>query len=288
MTLLVLGFGYSASRYVALHGAAWSRISATTRSAEKAARLGGSGVEAFVMNPTEIGARLREAVAQAKAILVSAPPDSSGDPALALLREEIAAASAHVVYLSTIGVYGDHGGGWVDEETPATPGQDRSRWRLQAENQWRALARADRPVSVLRLAGIYGPGQNALANLAAGTARRIVKPGQVFNRIHVDDIAAAIHAAFARRLDGVINVTDDEPAPPQDVVVYAAGLMGVAPPPETSLDNSALSPMGRSFYAENKRVSNARLHALLGAPLAFPTYREGLAALWRAGEGRSR
>ena len=186
-----------------------------------------------------------------------------------------------IVYLSTVGVYGDHGGAWIDEATPCRPANGRSRVRLAAEQDWRALGAASgKAVHVLRLAGIYGPGQNALVNLRAGTARRIVKPGQVFTRIHVADIARTIAACFGSdHAGGVWNVSDDEPAPPQDVVAYAAALLGIAPPPEVDFDSANLSPMARSFYGECKRVSNRALKQELGVSLAYPTYREALRAL---------
>ena len=180
-------------------------------------------------------------------------------------------------YLSTIGVYGDHGGAWVDEQTPATPTNARSRERADAEQAWLAFGTANNiAVQIFRLAGIYGPGQSQLVQLARGTARRIIKPGQVFNRIHVGDIARALDASLERpRAGAIYNVTDNEPAPPQDVVTFAAKLCGVAPPPEISLDDAGLTEMGRSFYAESKRVRNDLLRSELGVTLAYPTYREG-------------
>jgi len=188
-----------------------------------------------------------------------------------------------LVYLSTIGVYGDHDGGWIDESTPAQPAAERSRERLAAERAWQALAAARKSaVAILRLAGIYGPGQNALVNVREGRARRIVKPGQVFNRIHVADIAQAIDAALSRRADGIFNLADDEPSAPGDPIVFAAGLLGVAPPPEIPFAQAAttMTPMALSFYGESKRVRNDRLKSVLGVTLRYPTYREGLRALY--------
>lgn len=287
--LFVLGYGYSAERFVALNRHRLESVTGTVRSADKAARLARPGLTLFAMEEAASASALRAALADSDAILVSVPPSAQGDPALNALRDDLAAWRGRaIVYLSTIGVYGDHGGAWIDEETPPAPGQERSRWRLAAERDWQALEGEGRAVHVLRLAGIYGPGRNALANLAQGTAHRIVKPGQVFNRIHVDDIAKAIGAAIACATSVTLNVTDDEPAPPQDVVTFAAGLMGVAPPPEIPFAEAMLSPMARSFYAENKRVRNQRLRDLLQGPLACPTYREGLTALWLQGEGRAR
>jgi nucleoside-diphosphate-sugar epimerase len=189
-----------------------------------------------------------------------------------------------VIYLSTIGVYGDHQGAWIDEDTQPAPGHDRVRARLRVETAWRDLL-GDR-LAVLRLGGIYGPGRNALIELRHGRARRIVKPGQVFNRIHVDDAAAAIMGAIRRTRGGSWNICDDEPAPPQDIIAYAANLMGVPSPPEQPFETADLSPMARSFYASNRRIRNARARRELDLSFAYPTYRAGLDTLWAAGDGR--
>ncbi len=293
MNLLILGLGYSASHYAHTRGASYARVSATVRSSEKRDALRAQGVDAQVFAPDTMDDTLRDVIAQADRLLVSIPPGASGDPALARLREALSQATRlrSIVYLSTIGVYGDHGGAWIDESTTPRPSNERSIWRLAAEDGWRALAREKGCAAhVLRLAGIYGPGQNALANLQAGTARRIVKQGQVFNRIHVEDIARAIDAAFAfadQQADRVWNVSDNEPAPPQDVVTYAANLLGVEPPLELDFDTATLSPMARSFYAECKRCSNRAMREELGVALACPTYREGMEQLYAAGEGRA-
>lgn len=194
-----------------------------------------------------------------------------------------------IIYLSTIGVYGDWRGEWVDETTIPAPCTERSQARLQVERAWAAIGKeSGKRVHILRLAGIYGPGRNVLLNLKAGTARRIVKRGQVFNRIHVEDISRAIYAA-ALTYEGpgdVFNVSDDAPAPPQDVIALAAMLMGIDPPPEQEIESADLTPLARSFYAENRRVSNRKSKERLGVRLAYPTYRVGLEALWEAGEGR--
>jgi nucleoside-diphosphate-sugar epimerase len=188
---------------------------------------------------------------------------------------------AWIGYLSTVGVYGDRQGGWVDETSETQPISPRSRRRLAAEEAWCAFgAHTNRRVQIFRLAGIYGPGRSAIDRLQEGTARRIVKAGQVFNRIHVDDIAAVLRAAIAGNgTQQVYNVTDDEPAPPQDVIAFAADLMRLPPPPEIAFQEADLSPMAASFYADNKRVSNARLREDLGVQLKFPSYREGLRAI---------
>jgi nucleoside-diphosphate-sugar epimerase len=228
---------------------------------------------------------LRGVIADADAVLVSVPPDENGDPVLRACGDVLAHAQRlrAIVYLSTIGVYGDRGGAWVDEATPPQPGATRSRERLAAEQAWLDFgARHNVAVAILRLAGIYGPGQNALMQIASGNARRIVKPGQVFNRIHVGDIAQAIDSAFTRRASGIFNVADDEPTPPADPIVFAAQLMGVEPPPEIPFEQAApsMSPMALSFWQECRRVENDKLKRELGVSLRYPTYREGLRALF--------
>jgi nucleoside-diphosphate-sugar epimerase len=192
---------------------------------------------------------------------------------------------AWVGYLSTTGVYGDRDGGWVDETSELRPSGARGRRRVAAETAWLDLWR-DRgvPVHIFRLAGIYGPGRSPFDALRAGTAKRIVKPGQVFSRIHVDDLASVLLSSIARPRPGAVyNVCDDEPASPADVVAHAAQLLGAPPPPLVSFDEAALSPMARSFYADNKRVSNALIKTELGVRLRYPDYRAGLAAILAAG-----
>ncbi len=241
-------------------------------------------------SPEGASPAIDDRLAAADVVLVSVPPGTSVDPVLARFGRKLAAIKRpqKILYLSTIGVYGDHGGAWVEETQAPTPVSERSLVRVQAEKAWAAVGRdRSKAVHVLRLSGIYGPGRNALLNLAAGRARRLNKPGQVFNRIHVEDIARALAALIAYPGENdVWNVTDDEPAPPQDVVAYAAELMGVAPPPEQDFETAELTPMARSFYGENKRVANRKIKTELGLELAFATYREGLAALWADGEGR--
>ena len=283
MRLFVFGLGYSALAYVRAAKAGTERVVGTVRGSEEAPALARrEGIEVIAFDGRGPSADVIAAFKGTTHLLVSVPPGEAGDPVINDHAADIAATAsiASIVYLSTIGVYGDHGGGWVDEDTPPTPLTARSKARLAAENAWRHLAEgAGKPLAILRLAGIYGPGRNALVDLKAGTARRIVKPGQMFNRIHVGDIALAIAAAFDRRADGVFNLADDEPAPPQDVVAYAAELLGVPPPPAIPFESADLSPMGRSFYGENKRVRNARMKESLGVSLRFASYREGLASL---------
>lgn len=281
MKLFIFGMGYSALHSARTRLGAYDRISCTARSGDKRDALREQGFDAHCFGPERIDETLAGALASADRVLVSIPPALEGDPALTAFAGNLRASTnlKSIVYLSTIGVYGDHGGAWIDERTPPRPSNPRSLWRLAAEEGWRALGRdLDLPVHVLRLAGIYGPGQNALVNLRAGSAKRIVKPGQVFNRIHVEDIARGIEAAFNYAGAGdVWNVGDDEPAPPQDVVAYAARLLGVEPPPEIDFESAQLSPMARSFYSECKRVSNSAIKEKLGVRLAYPTYREAFA-----------
>jgi len=283
--LFTFGHGYSAAE--TLRRGAFSRAIGTARTPEKAQRLEAEGVEARLFGPDVVDPRIAEDLAHATRLLLSIPPTSEGDSARAAFGETIAASPRmdSIVYLSTIGVYGDAGGGLVDEDTPPAPENARAAARVLAEEQWLALgARAGKRVCVLRLGGIYGPGRNPILQLKAGTARRIVKPGQVFNRIHVADIAQAVLAAFERGVGGrIYNVVDDLPAPPQDVVAYAAEIAGLEAPPEIPFEEADLTPMGRSFYSASKRVSNARLRDELGVALLYPTYREGIAGLAEAG-----
>ncbi len=282
MNLFIFGLGYSCRHFLDSFTGEYANIAATVRNASRDAARSDCEMLSFGPDHTDPGIAAR--LADADLLLVSVPPSGAGDPVLAAFGDAIRTSRIRrIVYLSTVGVYGDHGGGWIDEAVPVAPGAGRRAARATAESDWMKTA-GDR-VSILRLAGIYGPGRNALANLRAGTARRIVKPGQVFNRIHVADIARVIAAAFAHETAGVWNVCDDEPAPPQDVVTFAASLMGIAPPPEIDFTSANLSDMARSFYATNNRISNARLKRELNAALAYPTYREGLKALWAAGEG---
>jgi hypothetical protein len=290
MRLVILGLGYSSGHFLVEarrhFGGRLTHVTATVRDEARAAAMSGDGIEGIGFDGASAPEALKTRIMQADAMLVSIPPSDAGDPALRLLSPGIAASNLRWIgYLSTVGVYGDHGGAWVDETTPCNPASARSLARLEAERGWLSLAAPERIVQVFRLSGIYGPGQNALENLRAGTARRIIKPGQVFNRIHVADIAGAAAHCLCLCLQGgpspaIVNVTDSGPAPPQDVVTHAAMLMGVDPPPETPFASAALSPMARSFYGENKRVSNRRLTEDLGYALRYPTYREALAALW--------
>ena len=289
-TLLCFGLGYSAEHFVGTFGDGFDRIVGTVRSAERAvvlnAHLAGR-LKVFVFDGTLASADVAAAIGRADCALVSVPPNERGDPVLAAFGEALGHARRlrTIVYLSTVGVYGDHGGEWVDETTPPKPGSQRTRARLDAEQAWQRLgARCGAPVVILRLAGIYGPERNALLAIKSGSARRIIKRGQVFNHIHVGDIAQAINAALARSAGGIFNVADDEPGPPGDPIAFAAQLLCRDPPPEIPFDVAApsLSPMALSFWRECRRVRNDKLKRELGVNLLYPTYREGLRALFGA------
>jgi nucleoside-diphosphate-sugar epimerase len=273
--LLVFGLGYTASALVRRLGPDWE-IVGTARDGRGDALPFSPGRPM----PSEIFAGVTH-------ILVSIPPDERGDPVLDAHGTDIARLRglAWLGYLSTTGVYGTRGGGWVDETSELRPTSVRAARRVAAEAGWLDLCRsAGVPVHIFRLAGIYGPGRSALDALRAGTARRIDSGGQVFSRIHVDDIASTLLASMARPRSGAIyNVCDDEPAPQGDVVAYAAALLGIDPPPMVPLATAGLNPTAASFYADNKRVANALMKRELGAVLAYPSYREGLAAVLAAG-----
>jgi nucleoside-diphosphate-sugar epimerase len=278
--LFCFGLGYTAQALGRVLAAAGWRVAGTSRSAAGAAELERDGWTAVAFSRDHTLAPA--CFAGATHILVSVPPDEAGDPVLQAMGEVIAdQRPAWLGYLSTTGVYGDRGGGWVDESADLLPVGARGRRRVAAESAWRDLMRRrGTPVHLFRLAGIYGPGRSALDQLRAGTAKRIDKPGQLFSRIHVEDIVATLRASIAQPNPGAAyNVGDDEPAPPQEVVAHAAALLGLPAPPLEPFDPARLSPMAASFYAESKRVANRRIKQELGVRLAFPTYREGLAAL---------
>jgi len=282
MNLLILGLGYSARAFALEARGLFPSIVVTARSPEKVARLRGEGWSALPFDGESASPELETAISGASHVLVSAPPGERGDPALRVLRAALAASPAlkRVMYLSTIGVYGDHDGQWVDEESPLQPVSPRARQRLAAEEAWQAFARQKAcDLGIFRLSGIYGPGRSAIDNLRAGTARRIIKPGQMFNRIHVADIAGALVAASHHEGPlGTFNLTDHEPAPPQDVVEFAALLLGLPVPPDIRFEAAELSEMGRSFYGENKCVANGLIRSTLRYRFRCPTYREGLRA----------
>lgn len=284
--LLAIGLGYSAKVLAARMKAQSWRIIGTARRREELEAISVSGYEAVPFDGNTPSPALAAAIAEATHVLISAPPGAEGDPVLRHHSRDLARAQGLVWlgYLSTIGVYGDRGGEWVDETTPPSPVSQRSNKRLTAEKSWEDFAaRHHITLQIFRLAGIYGPRRNALEKLTSGRERRILKPGQVFNRIHVEDIASVVEAGIhaGNAASGIFNVTDDEPAPPQDVSAFAAKLLGREPPPLTPWEEAreSMSEMAQSFYAENKRVQNDRIKQTLGVALKFPTYREGLRAL---------
>jgi nucleoside-diphosphate-sugar epimerase len=284
MRMMILGAGYSGQAIAAEMIDAGASVCGTTRSSEKAAHVASLGIRPLLFDGTQISDDLRDELAQTTHLVQSIAPGQAGDPLLTLTRGDLRSLCpnlAWAAYLSTVGVYGDHGGDWVTEDTECRPVSQRSVERVTAEQGWmEAGAAAGIPVAILRLSGIYGPGRNGFLNLAAGTARRLVKPGQVFNRIRVEDIGSATRFLVQRDLGGIFNITDDEPAPPQDVVTEAARLMGIDPPAEQTFATAELSPMARSFYGENKRVSNAKI-CNLGFRFAYPDYRISLLQLWK-------
>ena len=285
--LFCFGLGYSAGVLAKRLSARGWAVTGTSTTAAGVARISECGYTGLVFDGQSELQDDSQALSRATHILLSVPPGASGDPAHRLYGSTIANSPCveWVGYFSTVGVYGDAGGGWVSEETEARPGSERGLRRLNAEGEWSELGRRSRkPVMIFRLPGIYGPGRSAIDDLRSGMARRIVKPGQIFNRIHVDDIAGAVEASIARpQALRVYNVTDDEPAPQQDVVAYAAELLCLPQLPELDFATADLSPMARSFYLESKRVSNARMKTELGVKLAYPTYRQGLRAILEAG-----
>lgn len=265
MRLFVHGLGYTAERLARrLSGEGWA-VAGTTRNPDRLSGFAARGWTGF--GPED-----------ATHLLISTPPETTGDPSLAACPPT--ARLPHIVwagYLSTTGVYGDHGGEWVDETTALAPTGPRGRRRVRAEADWTARGL---PLHVFRIAGIYGPGRNAIESVRRGTARRVEKPGQVFSRIHVDDLVDALAASIAKPDPGrIYNVCDDEPAAPGDVVAFACSLLGLPPPPPVPMEAAGLSEMARSFYRDNKRVSNARMKSELGIRLRHPSYREGLRAL---------
>lgn len=279
--LLIFGYGFSSKALARALPEGWD-VTATTRTAEKAAKMQGATPRLFP------GDDLTKDIAEATHILISAGPDDGRDPVLAAYAEAFANAKpAWLGYLSTTGVYGDHQGGWVTEDTPLVPSTKRGEARVAAEAEWMDLHQTHGlPVHIFRLAGIYGPGRGPFAKVRNGTARRIIKDGQVFSRTHVDDIAQVLMASIAKPNPGAAyNVCDDDPAPPQDVIAHAAELLGLPVPPAIPFEDAEMSPMGRSFYAESKRVDNARIKEELGVQLIYPDYRTGLAALLSAEDG---
>jgi len=286
MKMMIFGAGFSGLAIARELAGECGFAGGTTRGPARFAALQEAGLKPFIYEGGTPSEDLGAALSEITHLVMSISPDASGDP----LLEAFAAGLRRpmpklewIGYLSTVGVYGDHGGDWVDEETPCRPVSRRSVARLAAEDGWTRLAtEAGVPLAIIRLSGIYGPGRNALKTLDEGKARRLIKPGQVFNRIHVADIGGATALLARERLGGIYNVTDNMPAPPQDVVSRAAQVMGVEPPEETDFGIADLSPMARSFYGENKRVSNAKIKAT-GYDFRYPDYNAGLDALYADG-----
>ncbi len=290
MNFLVLGAGFSGLAAIEAVGRLdpQAGLAGTSRDSERVRELEKRGVTAHIFDG-RIDHDLETAIEAATHILVSIAPGETGDAVLNAAAPHIERAQnlQWLGYYSTIGVYGDANGAWIDETWPVQALNPRIAWRLEAENGWRALAQArGTPLAILRLAGIYGPGRSPFDKLRNGVAHRIVKPGQVFNRIHVSDIGEITARAAQKRLPGIFNLADDEPAPPQDVITHAAALLGVTPPPEIDFASAELSPMARSFYAGNRRVRNTRVKDALDYRLHYPSYREGLAAILAAERGR--
>ncbi|MCF6316233.1 MAG: SDR family oxidoreductase [Marinosulfonomonas sp.] len=282
-TLLSFGHGYSAQalgRRLIPRG--W-QVTGTSRDPENLPAISAQGAAAIHWPGNDISG----ALAGATHLLISVAPNADGDPVLNALRGQITAIAPQlkwVGYLSTIGVYGNHDGAWVNEDTPLTPATKRGKLRASAEAEWQALAaETGLPLHIFRLAGIYGPNRGPFAKVRKGTARRIVKPNQLFSRIHVEDIATVLAASIARPNPGrIYNVCDDNPAPPQDVIAYAAELLGLPIPPTEDITTAEMTDMARSFYAESKSVSNARIKSELGVALKYPTYQVGLQALLKS------
>ncbi len=283
MNLFAFGVGYTVSHFIARYRERFTQVCGTSRSLEKVQALRDAGITAFRFDGADDDPLLVEQLASADALLISVPPSTGMDPVLDRFADVIASSSRlrWIGYLSTVGVYGDAEGQWVNEDTAPSPVTVRARQRIEAEQHWLRLGQsAPFSVQIFRLAGIYGPGRNALQRVMDGTAKRLIKPGQVFNRIHVDDIAQVLMSSIERPSSNTIyNVADNEPGPPQDVIAYAAELLGREPPPEVPFDEAQLTPMARSFYEDNKRVRNTRLKTDLGVTLHYPTYRDGLRAL---------
>ncbi len=284
MRIFLFGAGYSARAFSRLMTGEAERIDGTTRNEQNFPLLEKSGIAPIIFDGETASPDLIDRLAKSTHVVISISPRESGDPSLAIVEEALRRPGntiRWIGYLSTVGVYGNHDGNWIDETAPLAPTSRRSLERVEAESAWEALSeRHGTPVALLRLSGIYGPGRNAFVNLERGTARRIIKDGQVFNRIHVDDIAGSLRFLAGTNSGGAFNITDSEPAPPQDVVAYAAELMGVAIPPEIPFEQADLTPMGRSFYGENKRVSNQHIKAL-GYDFIYPDYKAAFSAMWQ-------
>jgi nucleoside-diphosphate-sugar epimerase len=290
MTILIFGFGYTSKSCALVLSEQEKSITVTVRSKAKRDALQAQGFDAYCFDGTYYDAELESKIAHATHIIVSAPPDDLGDPTLRCFLQHLHKATQlqSIIYFSTIGVYGNFDGAWIDETTQPNAISVRATRRLEAEQAWINLGKTHNiNTHVLRLAGIYGAGRNALTDFANGKARRIFKENQVFNRIHVDDITRVVKLLIdTKPVSNIWNICDHEPCPPQDVVLYAAQLLGVEAPPLQPYETAELTDMGRAFYSENKRVSNKAVREKLGFEFNYPTYREGLQALLKQGEGQ--
>ncbi|MGI9402150.1 MAG: SDR family oxidoreductase [Rhizobiaceae bacterium] len=282
--LFIFGAGFSSTECGRQAAGKFDAIYGTTRKREKSTALEAAGIRSLIFDgQIQSDADIETVLAKASDLLISIAPGDDGDVVLNRFATVLERSDKlrWICYLSTVGVYGDHGGSWVNEASECRPVSERSVRRVAAEKAWQKFA-LDKgiPLAIFRLSGIYGPGRNTFVNIEKGTTRRLVKQGQVFNRIHRDDIARAFELAASIRADGIFNITDDQPAPPQDVVTLAHELHGSEPPPEMDFETAELSPMARSFYGENKRVSNAKSKAVLGLEYQWPNYRYALKNMW--------
>lgn len=287
MKVFVFGMGYSsqAAARAMSKGVPDLEIHGTTRSAEKIDELSRQSIQGHVFDGVSKSTSIDQNIGQVTHLVQSISPTDQGDAVLKLYENDLAASKklTWLCYFSTVGVYGDFDGRWVDERATCLPVNPRSQWRVEVEQSWRNFAaRQNLPLAIFRLAGIYGPGRSTFDKIRKGTSRRIIKPGQVFNRIHVEDIGHITALAAAQKLNGTFNLADDEPAPPQHVITHAAKMMSVEPPAEQFFETADMTPMARSFYSDNKRVANAAIKKALGIELLHPTYREGLEMIMRA------
>jgi len=279
-TLLSFGHGFSAQALSNRLSKEWT-VYGTTRSEENTDAVRASGAIPIVWPDTDAQTEIESIIAKSTHILTSVAPNENGDSVLSSMGEAIsnkAASLEWVGYLSTTGVYGDHSGNWVDETTPLTPSTKRGQFRKDAEAQWQSIPNL--PLHIFRLAGIYGPGRGPFAKVRAGTARRIIKKNQIFSRIHVDDIAQVLLASIAQPNSGAVyNLCDNDPAPPEDVIAYAAKLLNAPIPEAVDFETAEMTAMARSFYAESKKVRNDLIKDELGIRLLYPDYKSGLKSL---------
>ncbi|MEE9374899.1 MAG: SDR family oxidoreductase [Rhizobiaceae bacterium] len=297
MKVGIFGAGYSGREIGGLLSNGNTGVWGTSRDKAHFDSLAERNITPVIFEGAVLSDELLQLLNQTTHLIVSIAPSRTKtptkicDPTLNAIGNtpllDIAPNLEWIGYLSTVGVYGNHDGAWVDENTAATPASERSQQRVCAENEWLSVGdMLNIPVGIFRLAGIYGPGRNAIINAKNKTSRRLVKSGQVFNRIHVKDIAQALSLAAHQKACGIFNITDDEPAPPQDVVSLAHQLIGTGPPPEIDFESADLTPMARSFYGENKRVSNAKSKLILGMDYQYPNYRSSLKQMWEGNDWR--